>query len=151
MFTENDFSNAGIIYSGLALGTFLVVVSFAAVHKNIKAHFYFTYKNFGSNILLISLLAAMFRFENIYLLCFLFLTIACFLLFKNAIKESSFYFLVITALYEYIGISYVVIRSMNYTSDGYLYIVIIYFILSGIGLIRLFIYYNKILKANAGL
>ncbi|MEO6219154.1 MAG: hypothetical protein ABIO81_01915 [Ginsengibacter sp.] len=151
MLSENDFDNARLIYSGLLLGTFLVAVSFASLFKNIKAHFYFTYKNFGSNVLLISMLAAMFHFENIYFLWFLFLALACFLSFKSAIKENSFYFLVITILYAYIGLSYVVIQLLFSEHSGgiSIYSAIIYFILSGVGLIWLFIHYNKILKANA--
>ncbi len=153
MLKENDFSNARLIYSGIVLGTLLVAVSFASVYKNIKAHFYFTFKNFGCHILLISLLAAMFYFENYYLLWFLLLSAACFLFFKNALKENSFYFLVITILYAYIELSYVVIQLLfsEHSGDISIYSAIIYFILSGIGLIWLLIHYNKILKANAGI
>ena len=153
MLKENDFSNARLIYSGIVLGTLLVAVSFASVYKNIKAHFYFTFKNFGCHILLISLLAAMFYFENYYLLWFLLLSAACFLFFKSALKENSFYFLVITILYAYIELSYVVIQLLfsEHSGDISIYSAIIYFILSGIGLIWLLIHYNKILKANAGI
>ena len=150
---ENDFNNTHIIYTGLVLGVILVATSFMIQYKNIKAHFAFTYKNFGTHILFISLLALMFYFENIYLLWFIALSGLSFLYFKNAVKESSFYFLVITLLYAYIGLSYVVIELLS-RSDldmGAVYLGLIYFIVSGIGLIRLFIHYNKILKKNAGL
>ena len=153
MISDNDFGNASLIYSGIVLGVFLVALSFASVAKNIKAHFYFTYKNFGCNILLISLLAAMFYFENYYLIWFLALAVASYLLFKSSIKENSFYFLVITILYVYTGLSYVFIRLLftGNSSDNSIYLAIIYFILSGIGLIWLFIHYNKILKIHAGI
>ncbi len=153
MLKENDFDNARLIYSGIVLGTLLVAVSFLSAIKNIKAHFYFTYKNFGCHILLISLLAAMFYFEKYYLIWFLLLSVACFLFFKNAIKENSFYFLVITILYAYIGLSYVFMRLLfrENSADDSIYIATIYFILSGIGLIWLFIHYNKIIKINAGI
>ena len=76
-----------------------------------------------------------------------------FLFFKNALKENSFYFLVITILYAYIELSYVVIQLLfsQRSGDISIYSAIIYFILSGIGLIWLLIHYNKILKANAGI
>ncbi|MEO6289305.1 MAG: DUF2157 domain-containing protein [Ginsengibacter sp.] len=149
---ENDFENLRLIYSALILGTFLIAVSYASVYKNIKAHFQFTYKNFGINLLLIGLLAAMFHFENYYFLWFLVLAPVCFLIFKNAIKTHSFYFLVITVLYAYIGLSYVVVRLLTDTdSADFIYPLIIYFILSGIGLIWFFIHYNKILKKNDGI
>jgi hypothetical protein len=76
-----------------------------------------------------------------------------FFFFKDAIKENSFYFLVVTLLYAYIGLSYVVIELLLMTGldMGPVYFGIIYFIVSGIGLIRLLIHYNKIVKKNAGL
>ena len=150
---ENDFNNIHIIYAGLLTGAILVAVSLLSKHKNIKAHFAFTYKNFGTHILFISLLALMFYFESIYLVYFIVLAAVSFLFFKNAVKDNSFYFLVITLLYAYIGLSYVVIELLLMTEFdmGPIYLGIIYFIVSGIGLIRLFIHYNKIFKKNAGL
>jgi len=149
----NDFNNTQIIYAGLFTGAILVAVSFLSEHKNIKAHFAFTYKNFGAHILFVSLLALMFYFESIYLVYFIVLAAVSFLFFRNAVKEHSFYFLVITLLYAYIGLSYVVIRLLLMTGFdmGPIYLGIIYFIISGIGLIWLFIHYNKILKKNEGI
>ncbi|MEO6455488.1 MAG: DUF2157 domain-containing protein [Ginsengibacter sp.] len=150
---ENDFNDTNIIYTGLILGAMLVAISFVIQLRNIKAHFAFTYKNFGAHILFISLLACMFYFENIYLVWFIVLAGVNFLFFKNAVKESSFYFLVITLLYTYIALSYVVVQLVLISGFDMLpiYFVIIYFIVSGIALIRFFIHYNKILKRNAGL
>ncbi len=152
LLTKNDFGDARLIYSGIVLGTLLVAISFASVSKNIKAHFCFTYKNFGFHILLISLLAAVFYFENYYLFWALLFLPVCFFIFRNGLKENSFYFLVVTILYAYIGLSYVFIRLLFTANDGdeSIYLAIIYFIVSGIGLIWLFIHYNKIIKINAG-
>lgn len=148
---QNDFNNVNLIYSGLLLGAGLVAMAFAVKHKNFKAHFSFTYQNFGAHILFISLLAALFHFDKIYLLWFLALAGISFMFFKNAIKERSFYFLVITLLYLYIGLSYVVVKII-FKGDDILafYLAIIYFIVSGIALIRIFMHYNKIMKKNAG-
>ena len=112
---ENDFNDPHIMYAGLVTGAMLVAASFVSQYKNIKAHFAFTYKNFGAHILFISLLALMFYFENIYLVWFIVLAAVSFLFFKNAVKENSFYFLVITLLYAYIGLSYVVIELLLMT------------------------------------
>lgn len=150
---QNDFNNKHIIYTGLTLGIILVAVSLMVQYKNIKAHFAFTYKNFGAHILFISLLALIFSFQNTYLFWFIVLAVISFLFFKNALRENSFYFLVIILLYAYIGLSYVVIKLLSMPGFNMMlvYLGIIYFIMSGIGLIRVFIYYNKILKRNAGL
>jgi hypothetical protein len=72
---------------------------------------------------------------------------------KNSVKENSFYFLVITVLYAYIGLCYVVIKLLFIAGNGmaFIYLGAIYFIGSGIGLIRFLIQYNKKLKHDAGL
>lgn len=149
---SNDFGSTRLIYSGLVLGVLLVTVSFASVYYHIKAHFYFTYKNFGCHIFLISLLAATFNFEQLYFLWFLALLATCYFLYINALKEKSFYFLVISILYAYIGLSYVVVRLLfsSNAEEGAAYLGIFYFILSGIGLIMLLIHLNKLLKTNDG-
>jgi hypothetical protein len=150
---ENDFNNEQIIYTGLVLGAGLVAISVVTVFKNIKAHFAFTYKNFGIHILNISCLAAMFYYKDIYLVWFIIMAGITAFFFTNALKENSFYFLVITVLYAYIGLCYVVIELLFLTGDGMgiIYLGLIYFIASCIGLIRLLIHYNKILKKNESL
>ncbi|MEP6512685.1 MAG: DUF2157 domain-containing protein [Parafilimonas sp.] len=147
----NDFGDERIIYTGLVLGAGLIAISFLTARRNIKPHFAFTYKNFGTHVLFISLLAALFYFENIYFVWFLMLAAVSALFFKLAIKERSFYFLVITVLYAYIGLCYVVVELLSLMSGmGPVYLGIIYFIVSGIGLIRLLIHYNKKLKHDTG-
>lgn len=149
---DNDFGSEITIYSALLLGAGLLVVAFLTHTRKIKAHFAFTYKNFAAHILFIGLLAGLFHF-HFYLLWFVVLAVFSFLFFQSAIKERSFYFAVITALYGWIGLSYVIIESLTRSiSDiGSVYLIFLYFILSGLGFIRLLIHYNKILKQNASL
>lgn len=147
---DNDFSSERIIYTGIILGAGLIAISYVTSAKNVKKHFAFTYKNFGAHLLFVSCIAGMFHFE-IYLLWFLVLTAICIFFYLDAIKENSFYFLVITLLYAYIGLAYVMIEMVNYTDPiGWFYFLIIYFIASGIGLIRLLIHFNKTLKKDDG-
>ncbi len=149
---ENDFGDARIIYTGIALGVVLTAFSFFTKLKQLKTHFAFTYENFGMNILMIALLAGMFYFEQVYLLWFLVVIGVGVFFFMQAVKEKSFYFLVMTLLYGYIAISYVVIRILV-IGDGVvaLYLGIMYFIASGILLIRFLMKYNKKLKADESL
>jgi len=149
---QNNFSDTHLIYTAIVLGSALVIFSIVTKQKNIKTHFAFTYKNFGVHILFIALLAAMFNYYNIYLVWFLVIIGAAYLFFTNALKENSFYFLVITVLYTYIAVCYVVINILSAMKDeGALYLGAMYFIGSGIGLIWLLIRYNKKLKHNAGI
>ena len=147
---SNDFNDEQIIYTALVLGFILVAISFATDMKKIKNHFSFTYKNFGAHILFVASLAAMFHFENIYFVWFVVLCGICFFFFKNAVKENSFYFLVLTLLYGYIGLSYIAINLMLLLGgvEGTIYLGLLYFILSGIGFIRLMMHYNKTFKKN---
>lgn len=148
--SRNDFTDEGLIYSGVILGAGLVAFSIISFRKNIKAHFAFTYKNFGVHIFFIALLAGLFHFDDFYLLWFVVLAGCCWLMFRHALKEVSFYFLVITVLYFYIGLSFVILTLFFDISDGIamFYLTLIYLIASGIGLIRLLIYYNKKIKSD---
>ena len=149
---ENDFNDARLIYTGIVLGAGLIIFSLVTKRNKIKEHFAFTYKNFGAHILFIALLAALFYYDNLYLLWFVALMAVSFLSFKNAERENSFYFLVITVLYAYIGLCYVVMKLLFITGGGMtgIYLGTIYFIGSGIALIRFLMHYNKKLKYDAG-
>jgi hypothetical protein len=149
---QNNFSDTHLIYTGIVLGTALVIFSIVTQQKNIKKHFAFTYKNFGAHILFMALLAAMFNYHDLYLVWFLVIMAVAYWFFNNAVKENAFYFLVITVLYVYIAVCHVVIDLLFAMEDiGAIYLGAIYFIGSGIGLILLLMHYNKKLKHDAGI
>src|SRR5215203_3829330 len=129
---ENDFDGDRTIYAAILLGVSLLLVSSFSSSKKIKAHFSFTYKNFGAHVLFIALLAGLFHFEPAYFFWFLLLACFGFFAFRHAIKERSFYFLVITALYTWIGLSYVMIELLTSNETAGIYAVFFYFIVSGI-------------------
>jgi hypothetical protein len=146
----NDFNSGTIIITGLVLGALLIAAGLFTEHKKIKRHFEFTYTNFGVHILFISALAGMFHFEDIYLLWFVFLAGISLYFYLRAMKGKSFYLLLITTLYAYIALSYVFIRlldNMGGITESILYIGLIYFIASGIGLVLFLINANKKIKS----
>lgn len=146
---ENNFNSNPIIATGLTLGVVLIVGGIITKKRNGKAHFEFTYTNFGTHILFISCLAAMFNFHGIYLVWFLLLAAICFFFYQKAVKERSFYFLLLLSLYGYIGLSYVIIRLLFYTANldiGRFMLACVYFIASAISLIFFLIKMNKKLK-----
>jgi len=145
---QNDFNEERVMFTGLVLGAFLLGISVLSQTKNIKAHFAFTYRNFGIHLFFIFLLAILFYYDQFYILTFLVLTMVTFFLFKNAIKENSFYFLVVTILYFYVGLSYVAVCLLSISSIGNLYGIILYFIFSGIGLMAVFKNLQKKLKVQ---
>lgn len=151
---ENDFSSGRLIYTGLALGVLLVLMGLLSERRNIKNHFEFTYTNFGTHILFVSGLAGLFVFDNIYPLWFLLLLGMAWYFYRQAMKKRSFYFLLIITLYMYIALSYMVIRLLMLMRNADLapiYLGLLYFILSAIGLIRVLIKLNKKVKAHDSL
>jgi hypothetical protein len=149
IFNANNFANSEIIFAGLLLGVLLNVIAWAGKRRNIKAHFSFTYTNFGMNILFIACLAGMFHFDHWYLLWLLPLAGIVFYFYTQALATASFYFMLMLTLYGYIGISYVVVRLMLLTEDwGIIYPAFMYFIFSGVAIVKFLITMNKKLKLN---
>ena len=147
---ENNFANSEIIFAGLLLGVALNAIAWASQQRAIKVHFCFTYTNFGMNILFIACLAGMFHFDHFYLLWLLPLAGIVFYCYQRSLATASFYFMLMLTIYGYIGISYVIIRLMIAgTMDmAPIYLGLLYFIFSGVGMILFLIKMNKKLKLN---
>ncbi len=148
--TANDFANSRIIFTGLVLGVLLITMAWATRKRKIKHHFELTYANFGTHILLISCLAAMFHFDAVYLIWFLLLAALVVYFYSKAMADKSFYFILITTFYAYIGISYIVFQLLDKMVGidiTMLYLWFLYFIISGICLIVFLMRTNKKIKA----
>jgi hypothetical protein len=148
---QNDFSNSTIIFTAASLGVFLCLMAIISVRKKFKAHFNFTYSNFGFNILFVALIAGMIHYENWFLLWFIIIGAFGFYVYKKAVMDHSFYFLLMLAIYAYIALGYLVIRFLFDIADldvGGGYLAFIYFIVSAVLLIIFLTRMNKILKPN---
>ena len=145
---NNDFNDSTIIYTALVLGLLLLFVAYISAKKDFKAHFSFTYKNFGVQILFIAANAAIIYFQRYEVGWLIFLAGICFWQFSIARNEKSFYFLTITILYFYFGLSYVVIRNLFKFSwgEGPLYVAFFYFIITAILAATVLMRFNKIFK-----
>ena len=145
---NNDFNDSTIIYTALVLGLLLLFVAYISAKKDFKAHFSFTYKNFGVQILFIAANAAIIYFQRYEVGWLIFLAGICFWQFSIARNEKSFYFLTITILYFYFGLSYVVIRNLFKFSwgEGSLYVAFFYFIITAILAATVLMRFNKIFK-----
>ena len=146
----NDFANAAIIFAGLLLGVGLTVIAWASQRRAMKAHFEFTYINFGMNVLFIACLAGMFHFDRLYALWIFPLAGAALYFYKRAIDTNSFYFLLMLTLYGYTGVCYVILRFLVEASNdlGVLYLIPMYFIGSATGIIVFLARMNKKMKLN---
>ena len=153
LWQSNDFNSSRVIFTGIGIGVLLLLVAGYTKTKKVKPHFEFTYNNFGTHALFVSLLAALFHFENVYLLCFLVLSAFAVYSYFKSVRENSFYYLVFTVLYSYVAVSYLVIKLLSYGSAniGVVYLGIIYFIASAFWLVAFLMRTNKKLKANDSL
>ena len=147
---DNDFNSTTIIITGLVMGAGLVATGVVTQWRQVKPHFGFTYTNFGMHILFISVLAGMFNFEAFYFLWFLLELGVAFYFYTAALRNKSFYILLILTLYTYTGLSYVIIQLLFETMNagmGGVYLAFLYFICTGIGLIIFLMKMNKKIKA----
>lgn len=136
MLKENDFNSSHFIYTGIGLALLLAAVSYTTFKFEIKEHFYFTYLNFAIHIGFIAALCGLFSMHMEWLWA---LVLA--ILFSAAIKyawaKKSFYVLLVATIYAYIGFTYVFVKIFeNITAVSMLYIMLFYFILSAMMLIK---------------
>ena len=132
------------------MGLGVVITAFAkfAEIRNIKKHFSFTYNNFAANILYVATLAALFD-QPLKILSFLLLAACCAYFIKYAIDQHSFWFLLISVVYGYIGLTYSVFSLLIDSGTGgeirIMFFSIFYLIGSCAGVIMFFIKYKQIL------
>jgi hypothetical protein len=147
---RNDFSSERIIFSGLALGAVLIAAATILSNRSIKKHFKFTYFNFSTHLLFVSCLAGMFCLDSWPLFVLLLGLLVCFSLW-HANKDRSFYFLLFSVLYGYIGLTYLVFRGLfKMPGSISLSLAYLYMIGSSVLVILFLISTGKKYKKNAG-
>ncbi|CAL1519887.1 DUF2157 domain-containing protein [Chitinophaga sp. MM2321] len=146
----NDFNEYSIIYTGMALGIALIGAGELTRLKALKKHFSFYYHNFGTHIFFIACIAAVISSERAYAAWFLLLAVVAYVIFRQAMREHSFYFVLITVLYAYVGITVMVFKFIFRTGgEESLYGGFTYMIFSAIGIILLLINLNKKIKNDS--
>lgn len=152
LFTEeNGFNNPVLVLSAALLGAGLFITGRLSAQRNIKSHFEFTYLNFGMHLIYIAGLSAISYFDHLYFLFFILLAGVSVYFYYEAMKRKSFYFFLIMSLYMYIGFSLVVIRFLTTgipESMNTIYLILLYFISSAMGMIYFMIQMNKKLKTS---
>lgn len=148
---NSDFNSETIIYTYLVLGIILLTGAYLTQRLNFKKHFKFSYQHYGVHVAFIALLAGYFFYYN-SAFCFLWIlglfSLAWFI-YRDAFKNQSFYFLLLAILYSYIAVSSLAARVfMQVQDEGALYLMLLYFIGSGIGLILFLVKLNKKLKTS---
>jgi hypothetical protein len=147
---NSDFNSETIIYTYLLLGILLIGGGYATQRFNYKKHFKFSYLHYGIHVAYIALLAGYFHYYDsaVAVAWMLGIVLLSFLMYNDAFKNKSFYFLLLVILYSYIALSSLVMRFLLSVNDGAMIeLIAFYFIGSGIGFILLLINLNKKLKA----
>lgn len=137
LFRNNDFESSRFIYTGVALSLLLATVAWLTNKFEFKKHLTFTYLNFALHIGFVASLCGLFTLNMDWLWC---IVMALFFIaaFKYAFAQKSFYVLLISVLYTYIGLSYIIIQIGQLITNGtsLAYLMLIYFILTAIMLIK---------------
>jgi hypothetical protein len=108
----NNFDDHRLIFAGILLGAFLLVVGRMTTLRWMKAHFETTYTNFGLHLFFVAALAGLFTFDRTYLLWFAGLAGLAGYLYMQAVRRRSFYFVLVIVLYAYIALCYIVLRLL---------------------------------------
>ncbi|MCW3467358.1 DUF2157 domain-containing protein [Chitinophaga nivalis] len=144
LLSGNDFGNLFIIQTGFVLGLLLLCLGELSGRKKWKAHFAFTYQNFGAHIFYIACVSSMLLQEHLYLQWFLAIAVITWYLFRKAFREHSFYFILIAVLYTYLA-SCILLGRLLIILDNIeaIYAMLFYIIFSAIGVILLLVHLNK--------
>ncbi len=141
-FFKTNFFDQRVVFSAIALALVLMGAAFMLERKHIKPHFTYTYMTIAGNLLLLALLAGLFNFDALRTVFAIALAAACVGFDRYARQQQSFLFLLMSALYGYIGLTYL----LSFL-DINTYLVFWYFIGSGIGLIVYLSRYRRYLTA----
>jgi hypothetical protein len=146
---SHTFNSATIIYTYIGFGLLLLTFAWITEKYNFKKHFKFSYQHYGIHVSFISLIAGYsFYYSSNYSVAFLFALLGiAFIVYTDAFKDKSFYFLLLVVLYSYIAVTCLLIRCISSAYyEAVAYFFFMYFISSALGLVFLLINLNKKLK-----
>lgn len=138
-FFKTNFFDLGVTFSAIGLSLFLMAIALLLERQQIKPHFTFTYLFMAGNLLLVAQVAGVFNFDDLRIGFLLALFATCFAADRYARSQRSFLFLLMSAIYGYIGLTYIV---FHYGKPGD-YMATLYFLTSGIGLVVYLLYNRK--------
>jgi hypothetical protein len=151
LLAHGTFNSKQIIFTYVAFGLILLVFAYLTQRFNIKKHFKFSYQHYGVHITFIALLAGYFEYYDaaislLWLLPFFGLAVYIYI---DAYRDRSFYFILLTILYSYFALACLITRVLyNLIKYDAIYLLLMCFIASAIGLIFLLININKNLKQD---
>lgn len=112
MMNEGLFPKSELVNSGLAFGATMMAIGLLLERLNIKRHFTFTYMSFGFLVFGTASLSGLFTLEQTFIFFLLTLALSALGIYY-ARKEQSFFFLLMSALFGYIALTYVLSDVVN--------------------------------------
>jgi len=145
-----NLGHINVIVTALALGLILLSAGYLSERYQFKSHFKFTYQHFGLNISFIALIAGYLidHFPLIRLVWAVAIFVLGAILFRDAFKNKSFYFLILILLYLYAAVSIMVFPVLVNLD---IVVCFMYFIISAVCMIVILTKLNKTLKDDAHL
>lgn len=143
-----------VIYTYVFFGSILLAAGLLTGKLQFKPHFKFSYQHYGIHVTYAALLTGLFNnFEEPqFWLWALVIVGLSFYIYRDAFQQRSFYFAVLMALYSYVALSTVVIKSLVWAAGlETIAVLFMYFIGSGTGFILLLIKLNRKFKTHDSL
>ncbi|WP_266364293.1 DUF2157 domain-containing protein [Tellurirhabdus rosea] len=139
---KGNLRDLSVLVSALLLAVLLIAGALYLDHRRIKRHFTNTTLAFAGNLMLVALIAGLFNFPEYHLILTAVLAVVCYGFAVYARKEQSFLFLLMSTIYGYIGLTYLIFHYLKPgTTTAYLY-----WIVTGIGLIVYLLSYKKVVS-----
>ena len=142
LYVKTNFFDQKTVFSAIGLAIVLIALALGLERQRIKPHFTYTYLTIAGNLLLIALLGGLFNFEEDWVWFAVGLAVTCVAFDQYARRErrlsnspaGSFVYLLISVIYGYIGVTYIVFHYLRLSrlGDNIYYW---YFILTGIALV----------------
>jgi hypothetical protein len=132
----SNYDSARLIHTYQVLGLILLALAFFTQYYRFKPHFKFSYQHYGLHVLFIATLAAYAYYDNpgssLWLVGILAL---CFFIYRDALRNKSFYFGLLAILYSFIALSCIACRLLlSVPADsGAFMLIFYYFIFAAVG------------------
>ena len=146
-FTQNDFAAAALSAPAVGLGLALLAVGLWSDETRHKAHFAFAYVSLGGNLALVALTASLFLPAGLPRAVALPLLLAvCAGLVWYARRSQSYLFLLMGAVFGYIGVTYLLFEALG--AEIGVVLGTLYFPLSAIGVVLLLVNMKRVLNIS---
>lgn len=143
---KNDFSDPDVIRASVIFGATMLLASWFLTQRGIKPHFTYTYLLLAGTLYLAACLGGMFTQDRWQLVFGLLLGVGCWYFFKNAQDENSLLLLLISVIFAYTGVTYLLFN--NLVNELMEFLASFYFLVSAAGVVWFFVSYKKLLKRS---